>query len=684
MATIPSGWAYYDASEHKRLLAGATMPTPAIDDEYFGVTSTGGIDYSKLIYHYNDARTLEYPYKNNTTPGMEIEFTIPAGWGVNNREYTMINADVLSNIAGANVVSVYISERASNLISINLPSTVVAVWIYNSTTLQTVTGTLTSVLKCFNCYGSTALISVPSLIQATNITNGIRMFKNCSSLTTVPALPPNIVSLYECFCNCTSLQSLPSIPSTVIDEGYMCLECTALQQAPINYSTVVKWIEGVFKNCTHLTNASNFTIPNSVVDMSAAFQGCTSLITPPSVIRGTNANAYRLFYDCTSLVTPPTFEGTYSKMDSLFYNCTLLETAPTIPHGTQTMNWAFGDCISLEEMPYIPSGIIALSHCFYNCVSLTRIDICLNSQLGSTFSYMFAGCTNLTGTIYLSGTDVATCDYMFDGITKTIIVCGHEAAVSYLVGQQNNSNVYQEISPTYDNISAVRTDNTGTLDDTGEYMQLSINFTCPVMDHSKIYVPKIYTKNNQIEPYQNWTLTYTNEGTEVVKIIPNSTDISSARIEANDIIEQGNFTTLFSAEDLFEGVALQIFIPTSNSQIAIDWDDTNDQYVISTVYWSGTRGSAIFTGETYIFDATPDGNSFKIGGPIQEDEEGFIVGNRGLPLLADQYSSTFNGPVTMASIIDLELPNYQIADTTDKKLYDIIRALGWSSDVLSQ
>ena len=348
------------------------------------------------------------------------------------------------------------------------------------------------------------------------------------------------------------------------------------------------------------------------------------------------------------------------------------------------MNWAFGDCISLEEMPYIPSGIIALSHCFYNCVSLTRIDICLNSQLGSTFSYMFAGCTNLTGTIYLSGTDVATCDYMFDGITKTIIVCGHEAAVSYLVGQQNNSNVYQEISPTYDNISAVRTDNTGTLDDTGEYMQLSINFTCPVMDHSKIYVPKIYTKNNQIEPYQNWTLTYTNEGTEVVKIIPNSTDISSARIEANDIIEQGNFTTLFSAEDLFEGVALQIFIPTSNSQIAIDWDDTNDQYVISTVYWSGTRGSAIFTGETYIFDATPDGNSFKIGGPIQEDEEGFIVGNRGLPLLADQYPSTFNGPVTMASIVDLELPNYQIADTTDKKLYDIIRALGWSSDVLSQ
>lgn len=193
-------------------------------------------------------------------------------------------------------------------------------------------------------------------------------------------------------------------------------------------------------------------------------------------------------------------------------------------------------------------------------------------------------------------------------------------------------------------------------------MQLSINFTCPVMDHSKIYVPKIYIKNNQIAPYQNWTLTYTNEGTEVVKIIPNSTDISSARIEANDIIEQGNFTTLFSAEDLSEGAALQIFIPTSNSQIAIDWDDTNDQYVISTVYWSGTRGSAIFTGETYIFDATPNGKSFKIGGPIDDSTEtGFIVGNAGLPQ-ADQFPSTFNGPVTIngPTVINssLALENY--------------------------
>ena len=668
---VPNGWVYWDASETKYLTAGQTMPTPAADDRYYAVTSSGSRDDSKLAYQYTDTRTVTY--RMYYEPIGPKTYTIPPGWGIISYNYTMSTATVESSIAGQNVVSVYLEASGCQIKTLNIPSTIVALWLYNNTTIQTVTGTITNAMKEIYCRGATSLISMPSMANATNIVYLIRAFQDCSSLTTIPAFPPNVISLYASFTNCTSLQELPSIPSTVMDIGYMCNNCVSLRKVPINNSQIIKWMPFTFFGCLGITDASDFNIPESTESLSSMFKGCSNLITPPSTIRGNNATCDNLFTECTSLITPPIFEGTYANMNTAFYKCSSLKTAPNIPAGSQSMGWTFAECTSLEEVPYIPSTVSSLFYCFYKCTSLTWISMRLNNNSSSSFNSMFEGCTNLTGIIYLGSTYVPPCSRIFYDTTKPIIIGGSETSVNQFVAQQNNNNVYKYLNTKSTSISSVRTDINGTFDDMGEYMQLSIDFTCPVIDYSKLYVPKVYIKNNQIAPIQNWTLTYINEQeNKVIKEIDNSTDIEVARVEANEIIANGNFTTLFSANNLSEGAALTIYIPTSNSQVAINWDDTNHQYIIDTVYWGGTLGSAIFTGETFIFDALPDGTAFKIGGPIYEDETGFMVGN----INSTPYPSTFNGPATFNNDIYIAIDT-DIGLGIDYEIYAALNSLGW-------
>ena len=203
MAVVPSGWAYWDKSANKRIVAGGTIPTPAEGDEYFGVTSSGATDYSKLLYKYYNSETRNYVNQNSNV--QQTTFTLPAGWHVVNQNYTMTSATVASSIGGKNVVAVKIhTNTASKISSLSLPSTVVMVWLNDNSNLTTITGSLGSALKEFFCYRSPKLKSVSTLANATNLTNCNYIFKQCTALTTIPTLPPNAVSLYCAFQSCTS------------------------------------------------------------------------------------------------------------------------------------------------------------------------------------------------------------------------------------------------------------------------------------------------------------------------------------------------------------------------------------------------------------------------------------------------------------------------------------------------
>ena len=686
MAVVENGYAYFDYSANKRYTAGQTMPTPGVNDQYFGVTSTGATDYSKLYYVYMAEQVVTYSYY--TTEIAESNFTIPEGWAITSSNYTMTNASVVSTIAGKNVVSVNLANNStSKITSINIPSTIVAFWAWGNPTLQHVTGTLSSSLKYIIFKDASSLVSVPDMSNAINMINGQKMFQNCTLLTTVPSLPPNIVHLGYAFDNCSSLENAPTIPSTVRDLGYTFRGCSSLTTAPINNSTVVVYITHTFENCINLVDASNFNISISMQAGSNTFHNCTKLNNLP-IIRGTHASIVRMFDHCLNLEYPPIFEGSFDNVGNCFDYCESLVEPAVFPSDTLSMVGVYRFCSSLLHTGVIPSKATSISGMFRECTALTTVNLMIPNTVTNT-DYLFYGCINLTGIIWRqeaiswpTGVD------MFYNTQQDIIIYSDpnmSSGISSWVNSANNNNVYIGLNPLYTESSIVRSNLDGTLDDNSNYVKLTIKFNYPLIDNCKIYVPKIYIKNNQQQPIQDWTLTYTNSiGDTITKVITNSTDIEATRIEANDLIRVGTFETFFetTAE---EGSVYIVVIPTSCNKVPRSYDN-NGNYVYETYYWNSTAGQAIFTGDTYIFDALPDGSSFKIGGPIVEDEgeTGFIVGNQ-VSLIEAQYPSTFNGPATFNGSstfndnLYIDIDENASTGTTDGDLYNlIVNILRWN------
>lgn len=114
---------------------------------------------------------------------------------------------------------------------------------------------------------------------------------------------------------------------------------------------------------------------------NSMFQGCTSLVTAPSLPATTLAEScyYYMFYGCSSLVEAPALPATtlatncYSGM---FRGCTSLVAAPALPATTladNCYNAMFYGCSSLTVAPMLPATTLT-KYCYCN---------------------MFRGCTSL-------------------------------------------------------------------------------------------------------------------------------------------------------------------------------------------------------------------------------------------------------------------------------------------------
>ena len=681
MATVPSGYWYWDSSASKAYKAGETMPAVGEGDLLY----TSPRNPALLNYYYKSAHTYTYvDYQDS--PAKYNHCTVPAGWCVTDYgDYTMTTAAPYSSINGAPVVEI-IWAANNKITTLTLHSNLRVVDVRGSNiNIVTINGSVSSNLLYCNFCNCPKLKSVPSLAPATQMVYGMSLFYNCPSLTSVPALPPNIEVLNGAFRKCTSLATVPTIPSKVLWAGNLCAECTSLTKAPTNNSRVLQYIWGGFDGCSKLTDASAFYFPSSIIEMEYCFRGCTKLTTVPT-IRGTNAIAYRMFQECSSLVNPPVFEGTYTQWNTIFWKCTSLKTPPIIPDSVTELPWAFAECTSLTEVPKLPLNVTSLFYCFYKCESLTWVSTCLPYAKAPSMNYMFNGCKNMTGIIFYHdkyNKGGPGHNKMFTDTEKTIVICGVDGADPYTeewANTANNNNVYRGLFAITEAVSAVRTDINGIPNDKGEYVRLTIEFTAPVINYTKLYVPKVYIENAQQQPVKNWTLTYTNEdGDEITREIADSTDIEATRIEAGDLISKGRFVTLVEASE--DGAVYSASIPTSCSQVTYDYDE-NEDFIIQTRYWGGKAGKAIYTGSTYIFDALPDGSAFKIGGPVSEDagEKGFIVGDI-IEIEEDQYPSTFNGPATFNSNIYIAIDDNASSEYLDGKIYDRINTLNWN-DVL--
>ena len=107
-----------------------------------------------------------------------------------------------------------------------------------------------------------------------NVTYMSSCFNGCTSLVQVSDIPEGVAYMSNCFSGCTSLTSVPNIPDGVKNMIGCFYGCTKLERVP-NLPNSVTYMASCFYGCIKLEHVPN--IPNSVTDMRWCFFGCTSL-----------------------------------------------------------------------------------------------------------------------------------------------------------------------------------------------------------------------------------------------------------------------------------------------------------------------------------------------------------------------------------------------------------------------
>ena len=264
----------------------------------------------------------------------------------------------------------------------NIPNSCFRKFFYNSTTLDNASymrlpATKPGQWAYLHLFGGcTGLKLAPHELPATNLVNENNgdgrcygyMFKNCSSLTTMPIIRATrfgYQACYEMFNGCSALtnQWATATPSDssktnisfTIESGNNKTHC----------------FYAMFQGCTSLVDASGITATKTAWasnECQRMFYGCTALTSTPSMTFGSfaggNSHCHSMFYNCTSLVSTPNiklnattlYEATYK---SMYRGCTKLTTAPEIKATTM-----FAD---------IDNGSLAAM--FYGCTALTYIKV---------------------------------------------------------------------------------------------------------------------------------------------------------------------------------------------------------------------------------------------------------------------------------------------------------------------
>lgn len=626
-----------------------------------------------------------------------------------------------------------------------MPSSLKYFNAYKCSTLKTVPSfsACTKWVYGFCAFQGTSLTSAPALPTGLKYANS--MFSECTKLTKASTIPSSVIYAYGMYKDCTALTAAPTNNSTVMETmNYIFSGCTALTTAS-NFTTKGSAMYA-FHNCTSLTNLptiSNTTtnlnsafyncssltslpdVPSSVTTLDYAFYGCSSVVNPPTI--SSNANWTRTFQNCSSLMSTPSFPSNLHSLSYCFSGCTNLTTIQNLPNSITNMNYAFSGCTSLSSIPQLPSSITNLAYTFNNCIGLTNQNIYIPTTILS-ISGMLNGCSNYSGIITF-GRCPNSYELAFHNTLGPIILTG-EASQNALAVENNvfielnikideytttrysaipefilttdtevdenkvyfvynvEKEIYEvviqpdpEINP-HDNNYYERIE--GTPSDTGPVTKITINFQTPVPVDSTLYIPEIYVRNKQQAPLCNWVLTNLDTG-EFIEI---SNSMILERAVACDLIAHGRFETYVTASN--NNVTYKINIPSSAEDV---WQNTTLGLIQAVKVWAGISGSAIYTGDTYIFDALPDGSAFKIGGAVddtdpQNKEKGFIVGNKTIdPTLL--YPSTFNGPAIFNEtvLLDLKIDSEASADNpatsgADMDLFNIIRALQWYDDVI--
>lgn len=273
MATVPTGYVFWDASAKKSYAAGATMPTVG-DGDYMVPASTSLTDgyYQQYIYR---------------TSYNECDLTIANGWhGVIQSEYYSKQQKApFASIGGKPVKSfTYMNCKFTAAPNIS-----------GLTNLESIT--------FVNCINMTAPPVLPPNLKTLQYA-----FNHCERMATPPdlstlATPESIKSLYATFQGCYAMTSAPDISNLVNLETmwYAFTDCRNITNPPtISGLTRLENIGHCFEGCVNLITPGNYKIPDTVFRIGYAFKGCSAIINGPAIPENAT-DMTCAFQGCTSL-----------------------------------------------------------------------------------------------------------------------------------------------------------------------------------------------------------------------------------------------------------------------------------------------------------------------------------------------------------------------------------------------
>ena len=254
-----------------------------------------------VTFTAKDAQTFKMTeYEGYKIPGLE--------YSVNNGDWTTLEAGTGVPFGGSNG---NLRLRGTNLNGTSVPSQYSTITFTNSNVPVACTGDIRTLLDWDN-------------YTTVNTENAmfIKLFENCSVLTSAPELPATSLAdnCYYCmFLGCTNLKSAPELPAT---------------------SLAINCYYGMFSMCTNLKTAPKLPAPTLATYCYAfMFSGCTNLKTAPKLpAKFSGIDCYdSMFSGCTNLKSAELSIENLKRdcCNSMFKNCTNLSSVTMLAPSDQ-------------------------------------------------------------------------------------------------------------------------------------------------------------------------------------------------------------------------------------------------------------------------------------------------------------------------------------------------------------
>lgn len=278
MATVPTGYVFWDVSANKSYAAGKTFPTLGEGDYLVPATTSADGYYQAYFYHVNS-------YTTN-------QVTFSGGWNgyVQAAYYSKAQKSPFNTIADKPVrVFNYDHCTFSSSPAVSSCTNLWHISWYQCTNLTSIPALPANLKSLYYAFSETKITNPPTLSGLSGLTCAAWAFYKCTSLTSAPTISglTNLTDLRGMFQGCTALVTPPALPASALDVGWMFQSCTSMTSAPVLVESITSCYS-MFRYCTALTGFITIDVSEAQLNGNYCFYDTTQTI----ILVGSGATTY--------------------------------------------------------------------------------------------------------------------------------------------------------------------------------------------------------------------------------------------------------------------------------------------------------------------------------------------------------------------------------------------------------